>query len=82
MNCSLTFHFIILIGWFVYGFSATFNNISVIWWRSVLLVEETRVAGKNTHLSQVNDKLHHIMLYQVHLAMNGVQIHKLEGDRH
>ena len=28
-------------------FNVTFNNISVISWRSVLLVEETRVSGKN-----------------------------------
>jgi hypothetical protein len=28
-------------------FNATFNNISVISWRSVLLVEETRVLGEN-----------------------------------
>ena len=28
-------------------FNATFNNISIISWRSVLLVEETGVAGKN-----------------------------------
>ena len=28
-------------------FHATFNNISVISWRSVLLVEETRVPGEN-----------------------------------
>jgi len=28
-------------------FNATFNNISVIWWRSVLLVEETGVPGEN-----------------------------------
>jgi hypothetical protein len=28
-------------------FNGTFNNISVISWRSVLLVEETRVPGKN-----------------------------------
>ena len=27
-------------------FNVTFNNISVISWRSVLLVEETRVPGK------------------------------------
>jgi len=26
---------------------ATFNNISVIWWRSGLLVEETSVPGEN-----------------------------------
>jgi hypothetical protein len=29
------------------GFNATFNNISVISWGSVLLVEETRVPGEN-----------------------------------
>ena len=37
-------------------FNATFNNISVISWRSVLLAEET------TDLSQVTDKLYHIIL--------------------
>ena len=39
-------------------FNATFNNISVISWQSVLLVEETEVPGKNTQdLPQVTDKL-------------------------
>jgi hypothetical protein len=28
-------------------FNATFNNISIISWQSVLLVEETRVPGEN-----------------------------------
>ena len=28
-------------------FNATFNNISVIWWRSVLLVEETGLPEEN-----------------------------------
>jgi len=28
-------------------FNATFNNISVISWRSVLLVEETGIPGEN-----------------------------------
>jgi len=36
-----------LIGWFMV-FNATFNLISAISWRSVLLVEETGVPGENS----------------------------------
>jgi hypothetical protein len=32
--------------WGIMVFNATFNNISVISWRSVLLVEETGVPGE------------------------------------
>jgi hypothetical protein len=42
-------------------FNATFNNISVISWRSVLLVEEVGVPEITTDLPQVTDKLYHIM---------------------
>jgi hypothetical protein len=33
--------------WGVMVFNATFNNITVISWGSVLLVEETKVPGEN-----------------------------------
>jgi hypothetical protein len=50
-----------LVGFMV--FNATFNNISIISLRLVLLVEEAGVPGENHRPVSVTDTLYHIMLY-------------------
>ena len=52
----MTIRYIGCIGWFMV-LNATFNNISVISWWLVLLVEEAGVPGENHRL--VADKVYH-----------------------
>jgi hypothetical protein len=60
--------------------NATFNNISVISWRSVLFVEETGGPGENHRpvASQRPTLSHNV----VHLALIEIRTHNIRVDRH
>jgi len=62
----------------------TFNNISLISWRSVYWWKKPKYPEKTTDLSQLTDKLYHIRLYGVppHPLMNGVRAHTSRGDKY
>ena len=80
-NLFLVWEFSTYIKWYKYGlmvFKATFNSISVISWRSFLLVEETGGPGENHWpVASHGQTLSHNV---VHHALIGIRIHTV--DRH
>ena len=62
-------------------FNATFHNISVMSWRSVLLVEETVVPGENHRpvASHSQTLSHNVVSSTPH--MSRIQTHNVRGDR-
>ena len=62
-------------------FNATFNNISVISWPSVLLVKETRVHEENHRPAASHcQTLSHIVVASTP-RLSRIQTHNVSGDR-
>ena len=61
-------------------FNTTLNNISVISWGSVLLVEETRVPWKNHQPVTSHWQTWSHKVVSRHLAMSGIQTHTVSGS--
>jgi len=68
------------VGMGVMVFNATFNNISVISWQSVLLVEETGVPGETTCRNSLTNFTHNVASSTPRL--NGIRTHNVSGDWH
>ena len=53
---------------------ATFNNSSVVSWLQFLRWRKPEYLEESTDLSEVTDKLYHIMLYRIHLVLAGFEL--------
>ena len=62
-------------------FNVTFNNITVISWRSVLLMEETKVPGENNWPVASQWQTSYNVVSSTP-RLDGIQTHNVNGDRH
>ena len=81
-NSTIKIINIILVMHLIYTCNYPCTNISVISWRSILLVEETRVPGENHWLatSHWQTLSHNAVSSTPHLS--GIQTHNISGDRY
>ena len=63
-------------------FNATFNNISVILWQTVLLMEETGMPGENHQPVPSHCQTLSYNVVSSTSRLSGIQSHKVSGDRH
>ena len=82
-HCIYKLTQIICLKWVrVMVFNATFNNISVISWLSVLLVEETGVPGENQRPATSHwQTLSHNVISSTP-RMSGTRTHNVSDERH
>jgi hypothetical protein len=62
-------------------FDATFNNISLYRGSQFYWLKETGVPKENRRSAIGHWQIYHIMLYRVHLGMDGVRTHNVSDDR-
>ena len=75
LSCDLVWLCMSLNSWMVCLWCLTLFQLhrggQIYWWKKPEYPEKT------TDLSQVTDKLYHVMLYRVHIAITGFELHRI-----